>query len=189
MKHYQQNHNYIRYRKNTARNSAVDREESIRRMGVNRVKREEKYGKYANLIIVGEHDRLNGESPQVFEDELMQLSYSYGYYERGSRVLVGKFETGIYSEEEQRNFGINDFIYGVPERFLSTLKEYDSYMEGRIYQMGVSIYDFINQKGITIEDYIKVMGIICPEVKEKQFIEGYLSRLEMKKKILEKESR
>ena len=189
MKHNQQNHNYIRNRKNTARNSVVAKEESIRRMGANRVKREEKYGKYAKLIIAAEHDRINGELPQVFEEESMQLSYFYGYYERGSRVLVGKFETGIYSEEEQRKFGMNDFLYGVPEKFLKSLKKYNSYREGRIYQMGVSSYDFIVEKGITVDEYIKVIGLVCPEVKEKQFIEGYLSRLEMKKKILEKESR
>lgn len=82
---------------------------------------------------------------------------------------------------------MNDFIYGIPDEFLKYLKQYPSYMEGRIYQMGICAYDFIREKGMTIEEYISVIGIIYPEIKEKQFMEGYHSKIEVK--ILKKESR
>ena len=136
---------------------------------------------------MGGTDRISGNPPQDIEDEKEKISYLYGYYERGSRILVGKFEKGICSPEEQTKFGMSDLIYGVPEEFLNHLKQYPSYMEGRIYKMGISAYNFLMEKGMTIEEYINVMGIIYPEVKEKQFMEEYLSRIKVKK--LKRESR
>lgn len=187
MKRYDTTYNYMKNKKNYARVRRDGKEESLRGSYERKTAQEEKYGTNDTLILLGGSDRIACNPPREIDDAKMEKAYLYGYYERGSRVLAGKFANGIYSPEEQRKFGMSDFINGVPEKFLKYLKQYPSYVEGRIYQMGVCAYDFITEKGMTIEEYIGVMGIIYPEIKEKQFMDGYFSRIEVK--ILKKESR
>lgn len=187
MKHNETNYNYIKNKKNYARVRQDGKDISLKGDYERKIAKEEKYGTNDTIILLGGADRIASNPPQKIDDVKMEKAYLYGYYERGSRVLAGEFEKGIYSSEEQRKFGMNDFIYGIPEEFLKYLKQYPSYNEGRVYQMGIYAYDFITEKGITIQEYISVIGIIYPEIKEKQFMEGYLSRINVK--ILKKESR
>ena len=152
--------------KDTALKSAYDRKQSNK----------EKYGTNDHIILIGESDRLSLNAPQEIEDEQMQKSYSYGYFERGSRVLAGKFNQGQYSEEQQRNFGICDVMYNVPEKFLTNLKEFPSYLSGRLYGLGSKAYDYVVENNMSLDDYIGLMSIIYPEVTAKEFKEGFLVR-------------
>lgn len=176
MKHYEQNHFYIREKKNFHRQMQENIESSLKKDYENTIRNEAKYGKYFGLIIEGENDRIVGKEPQSFEDKERQISYSYGYFERGSRVLEGKFARGVFSEEEQRNFGILDYIHNVPEKYLKNLKEYPSYLYGRIYAMGRNAYDFTSEKGLSYEEYISTMELIYPEIRCQAFKDGYNAR-------------
>ena len=176
MKHYEQNHFYMRAKKNFHRQLQENCESSLKRDYEKTVKNESKYGKYPSLITEGEKNRIDGDAPQVLNDEKRQISYSYGYFERGSRVLEGKFARGVFSEEEQRKFGILDYIHNVPEKYLQNLKAYPSYLFGRIYEMGRSTYDLTLEQGISCEEYIFTMGLIYPEVKNPVFKTGYEER-------------
>lgn len=187
MKHNETNYNYIKNKKNYARVRQDGKDTSLKGDYERKIANEEKYGTNDTIILLGGADRIAGNPPRKIDDVKMKKAYLYGYYERGSRVLEGEFANGIYLSEKQREFGMSDFLYGVPEKFLNSLKQYPSYIEGRIYQMGINAYDYITEKGITIEEYIATIGIIYPEVKEKQFMDGYLSRNKVKK--LKKESR
>lgn len=178
MKHYQQNHDYIRNRKNLARIVVEEVEKSLQRQNERKIQNENKYGKYYDLLLAGQSDRVSGSAPQTLDDEAKQLSYSYGYFEKGSRVLEGKFAKGDLSIEEQRNFGITDLIHNIPPKYLNDLKKYPSYLEGRIYQMGKSSYDYCANQNISLEEYIQIMGIIYPEVNTTIFKEGYEARME-----------
>lgn len=181
MKYSRQSHTYMRNKKNFQRQVNEMLEASIQTDIDNKIKYEEKYGKFNGLIIVGTTDRINGDEPQIYDEE-KQKSYLYGYYERGSKVLEGNFAKEIYTYEEQRAFGISDLKNNIPDKFLQKLKEYPAYLEGRIYQMGKNAYDFITENGITLEDYINLMKIIYPEVANEAFKLGYYEKLQEKSK-------
>lgn len=175
---------YVRNKKNYARIRYDDKENAIKIKSERKIENEEKYGKSRNLILVGESDRINGNTPQIIEDKSLQASYAYGFFERGSRVLEGKFANNEFTSEEQKKFGIIDFINGVPENSIKNLKKYPAYSEGRIYQMGKSAYDYCIENNISIESYIKKMEVIYPEIKTPPFIEGYETRKnELSRKI------
>lgn len=176
MKHYEQNHFYMREKKNFHRHIQEEKESSLKRDYEKLVRNKVKYGKYPSLITEGENDRIEGDAPQILNDEERQISYSYGYFERGSRVLEGKFARGVFSEEEQRNFGIIDYIHNIPEKYLKNLKEYPNYLYGRIYAIGRSVYDFTLENGLSYEEYIFTMEIRYPEVKSEAFKDGYETR-------------
>lgn len=172
---------YIRDRKNKMRKGIEGFEEHIKRLGESRQKRENRYGTYHELIIKGQEDRLTGKEFILYEDESMKISYSYGYFEKGSRILEGSFANGIFNEEVQKNYGILDVINSVPDQYVNNLKKYPAYFDGRVYQLGKNAYDFILNNDISFEDYVNVMSIIQPEVTFPMFKHGYDSReLELK---------
>ena len=72
-----------------------------------RIAKENKYGKHSNLILIGENDRIGRNARVLFDDELMKKSYSYGFYERGSRVLEGKI---AYDLTLEKNINFTYFI-------------------------------------------------------------------------------
>lgn len=176
MKPNEYNQNYMRNKKNKQRSIKENIEIALMKSERNREINEKKYGKYRELISVGENDRICGSKPQIFEDESMQTSYSYGFYEKGSKVLEGNFARGLYTNEEQKNLGIMDIINSVPEKFVNNLKEYPAYLEGRVYQMGKKACDFIVEQGMTIDEYISIMSIINPEINNSAFVDGYNDR-------------
>ena len=166
-------HNYIRDQKNKLRNLLDGKERTLKRMIELKEKNEEKYGKYPELIKLGENDRLGGHIPQKLDNEEMKKSYEYGYFIRGSRVLAAQFEKGTYSLLEQRIFGIRDLNNGIEDECLLNLKDYPCYMNGRIYQMGRNIYDYIIENNIQIEEYISLMSLINENFKNPEFKNGY----------------
>ena len=180
MKANEQNRNYMRNQKNKLRIRQEEIEISLKKKGENREKREEKYGKYPELIKLGEVDRIGGHIPKQIDDAEMKISYEYGFFQRGSRVLAGEFEKGTYSNEEQRNFGISDLINGVDDSALANLSDYPNYMNGRIFQMGVKIYDYITENNITIDEYIYLMSMFNTNVTNPEFKNGYNYQVEMK---------
>lgn len=181
MKQRKYSNTYIRDNKNRKRNNAAIMDESIERQAKSKINRESRYGKYPELILEGQEDRINGESFKLYEDESMRLSYSYGYYEKASRTLVGAFSKGIISEEEQKNIGMMDVINDIPEQYINCLKKYSAYLEGRIFQLGKNAYDFTLSNGISFEDYVNIMSIIQVEVNHPTFKDGYEARdLELK---------
>lgn len=173
-----QYHNYMRDQKNKLRERLDGQEDALKKMAKSKEQNESKYGKYKELIKLGEFDRIKGNNPQVIENEEKQISYTYGYFERGSRALAGELKKGTYSPEEQRFFGINDLNNGLREEHLFNLKDFPNYMNGRIYQMGRNIYNYIEESDITIEEYIHVMSIINENLKNPEFKMGYYSRKE-----------
>ena len=166
----------MRDKKNHARACADSKEASLKNTYERKQANKEKYGTNDKLIFLGETDRLVLNAPQLIEDAERQQAYSYGYFERGSRVLAGKFSQGVYSEEEQRNFGIHDVIYNVPVNFLINLKEYPAYLSGRLFELGGKAYEFALENNMSLEDYIGLMNFINPEVTTKEFAEGFLAR-------------
>lgn len=176
MKYNDHNYNYVRNRKNRARARLENSELAIKINAERKQEHEEKYGKYPNYILMGEKDRIKGIPPQIVEDENKQISYYYGYYEKGSRVLEGLFADGVYTQEEQRIFGITDLINGLPEKNIAGLKKYKAYMDGRVYQKGRESYDFIKENNLSFEEYVHMMEILFPEVLEPIFREGYNSK-------------
>lgn len=178
MKAGENSHSYMKDKKNNQRNKIEDKENSLRNRGAKRIENENKYGsqKFASLITVGENDRIAGNHPQDTGDEKMQVSYTYGYVEKGSRVLEGKFASGIFTEEIQRNFGIVDFIHNIPEKYIKNLKTYPAYLEGRVYQMGKAAYDYCLEHNISFEEYSQTMEILYPEIKMSAFKAGYETR-------------
>lgn len=178
MKHYEQNHDYMRNKKNFARIASEEGNKSLQRQSERKIQNENKYGKYYDLLLLGQNDRISGTAPQTLDDEVKQISYSYGYFEKGSRVLEGKFAKGELSTEDQRNFGIADFIHSIPEKYLNNLKKYPAYLEGRIYQMGKSSYDFCAQNDLDFKIYVDTMAVLSPEVTTEIFKAGYEARQE-----------
>lgn len=172
---YKNNNNYMRDKKNRHRNLTTIGEQSLKTDYKNKVRYEENYGKHYNLLLEGENDRINGKPSKKIEDTSMQTSYNYGYYERASRVLVGKFTQEVFPPEKQREIGMNDVNNNIPQQYIIKLKEFTFYLEGMSYQMGVNSYDFVTMYNISIEEYFKTMKIICPEIIEEAFIEGYYS--------------
>lgn len=173
MKANEQNHNYMRNQKNKLREKLDGQEKLLKKLGESKAKSEEKYGKYPELIKLGEQDRIRGHNPQIIDDEDMKKSYEYGFYEKGSRTLAGAIEKGALSAEEQRYFGIRDLNNGLKDESLITLKQCPHYMNGRIYQMGRNIYNYITENNISIDDYINLMSLINPDVSSLEFKKGY----------------
>jgi len=167
------NNSYMRDKKNFIRNRTMTAEEQYKHTIEKIKENEEKYGKNNEIKIIGANDRLEGKAPQLFDDEQMQKAYSYGYFERGSSVLAGRFENGFYTAEEQKAFGIRDLMSGVKDKHLRILKDYPEYMAGRIYQKGRSIYDYVTKNNIQIDDYVDLMAFIEPEIKSIEFKKGY----------------
>lgn len=177
MKRYNgNNHNYVRDRKNTARARVENKQKSLKQEAERKKEKIEKYGNNPQLILIGEKDRINGLQPQQIADEALKISYNYGYYERGSRVLEGLFLDGIYTEEEQKKIGILDVINGVSDKYIDNLKDYKAYINGRIYQKGREAFTFIEENNISFEEYVSMMEILFPEVNEPAFKEGYYSK-------------
>jgi len=165
--------NYVRNKKNKFQDKLNYFEESLKNTAKTKEYIKETYGKYSELITLGEVERLEGISPRVIKDEEMKTSYEYGFYIKGSRVLAGEFEKEMFSEEEQRYYGIIDLNNGVKDEHLETLKNYPHYINGRIYQMGRNIYNYIEENGLTIEEYINIMSIINPYLLNQEFKNGY----------------
>lgn len=178
MKANEDNHNYMRDKKNNHRIIAEEKEISLKNQAERKMNNESKYGKvkFANLIIIGERDRIGGIPPQNIDSEDKKIPYSYGYFEKGSRTLEGKFASGTFDESSQRKFGILDFIHKIPEVYIASLKRYPSYLEGRIYQMGKKAYDDCIENNLSIEEYSQIMEILYPEIKSSSFKEGYEAR-------------
>lgn len=177
MKH-SNNHNYIKDKKNYIidRENAV--ENSLRITYENKVQNEEKYGKqiHYNKINEGKEDRLAGKPPKTFEDESMQKAYSHGYYENGSIAIEGEFAKGTFSEKHQLEFGITDFVNGIPIKYLKNLIKYPAYTYGRNYQMGKKAYDYTTKENMTFDEYVFTMELIFPEVKSEAFKSGYYAK-------------
>lgn len=167
---------YIRDNKKRKRENAAIMDEKIKRMAENKMDFERRYGTYPDLIIMGQEERINGDAFRVFEDESMKLSYSYGYYEKASKLLEGLFFKGVFDEEKQKEFGMLDVINEIPQQYIKNLKQYPAYLEGRIYQMGKNAYDFTLNNGLSFEDYVNIMSIIQQEVNSSIFKEGYNAR-------------
>ena len=178
MKANEHNHNYMRNIRNKQREKEFGKELSLKKLAKSKMDNEDKYGKYRELIKIGEADRLGGNLPPVIIREDVKKSYEYGYYIKGSRTLAGKFEQGIYSIEEQRIFGIRDLNNGIKEDYLLKLKDFPHYMNGRIYQMGRKIYDYIEINNLEIDEYINLMSIIDENVKNPEFAQGYYDQKE-----------
>lgn len=171
-----QDPHYIRNKKNRQRELQNGTKERLKNLAELKIKNAEKYGTYPELIKIGEFDRIGGNAPQFIENEDMKKSYEYGYYVKGSRLLAGEFEKGTYSAEEQRNFGIRDLNNGVIDEYLLNLTDYSDYINGRIYQMGRNIYDYIIENNIQIEDYISLMSLFNENLKNPEFKNGYNDR-------------
>lgn len=171
------NRNYVRNRKNNARARLENSELALKINAERKQEYIQKYGKYYDLLLAGEKDRVKGLPPQKMDDTTKQTSYDYGYYERGSRVLEGLFAAGTFTEQEQRNLGIADIINGVSEKNTGNLKKYNAYMNGRNYQKGREAYTFITENNISYEEYAQMMEILFPEVNDPSFKEGYNSKL------------
>jgi len=178
MKAGEQNHNYIRNKKNRIRIYDEEREVSLKKTAERKEQNESKYGKvkYANLILIGEADRLAGNPLQDTGDKEKQIPYTYGYIEKASRVLEGHFASGRYDEPVQRKFGMLDFIHKIPERHIKNLKKYPAYLEGRVYQMGQVAYDYCTEHNLDVEEYIQTMRLFYSEVDLPTFKEGYAAR-------------
>lgn len=173
MKANEQNHNYMRKIKNKQREKEFGKELSLKKLAKAKMENEEKYGKYPELIKIGEADRIGGNLPPVISEEEVKKSYEYGYYIKGSRTLAGKFQQGIYSLEEQRIFGMRDLNNGIEDQHLLNLVNYPNYMNGRIYQKGRNIYNYITENNLSIEEYISLMSIIDESIKHPEFEHGY----------------
>ena len=173
-----QYHNYMRYQKNKLREIQEGQEKSLKNLAESKTNNEEKYGKYPELIKIGEADRIGGHFPQIIDNEEMKKSYEYGYYIKGSRMLAGKFENGTYSAEEQRKFGIRDYNNGIKDENLLNIKDFPHYMNGRIYQMGRNIYDYLEVNNLEIDEYINLMSLIYPNVANPEFKMGYYEEKE-----------
>ena len=178
---YRDKRNYIRDKKNEHRNLTYNCEQSLKTSYENKVRQEQKYGKYYDLLVQGEQDRINGNAPQTFENESMLKSYNYGYFERGSRVLAGKFIREEYTPEQQKQIAIADVINGVPLKELYNLMDFPHYINGRNYQLGRNAHKYIVSNNISFEEYVYIMEVIAPEVKTEAFKEGFYS-LENQKK-------
>lgn len=176
MKPMTTNDYYMKNKKNYARKCADVKDAALKGNYDRKVANEGKYGNNEQMITIGVADRLGFNEPKKIDDIQMQTSYSYGYFERGSRVLDGNIDNGLYSEEEQRKYGIYDVIHNVPEKYLTELKKRSSYLNGRLYALGSKAYDFALENNMSLEDYVNLMGIMCPKVKTKEFIEGFISR-------------
>lgn len=168
-----QYHYYMRDQKNKLRERLDGQEHSLKKIAESKVNYEENYGKHPELIVPGSLDRICGCAPQILENEEKQKSYDYGFFKRGSILLAGTFEKGEYSAEEQRQFGITDLNNGVKNDELLNLINYQNYMNGRIYQMGKDIYNYITENNISIDDYISLMSTFNKNVTNQEFKNGY----------------
>lgn len=173
-------HNYMRDQKNKLREYQDGQERSLKKLAESKMNHEDKYGKYPELIKIGEADRIGGYFPQNIENDEMKKSYEYGYYVKASRTLAGYFEKGKYSAEEQRQFGIRDYNNGIKDEYLLTLKDFVHYMNGRIYQMGRNIYDYLEESNLEIDEYINLMSIIYPNIANPEFKMGYYEEKTLK---------
>jgi len=165
--------NYMRDQKNKLHKKLDGQKALLIKLNESKINHEEKYGKYPELIKLGEVDRIGGHSPQIIDNEEMKKSYEYGFYIKGSRLLAGEFEKGTFSTEEQRNFGISDLSNGIKDEHLINLKDYPEYMNGRIYQMGRNIYYYIENNNFSIEEYIGLMSLVNEDINNPEFKNGY----------------
>lgn len=178
MKAGESNHNYIRNVKNKYRIMAEEKEISLKVTAERMMENRRKYGDpvNSNFIKIGEADRVAGTPPQDLNDEKIQISYNYGYFEKGSRVLEGHFASGRFDKSVQSKIGMHDIINNIPEKYIENLKKYPSYLEGRSYQIGQISYDYCLEHNISIDEYAQATGLFNSEINLSAFREGYEAR-------------
>ena len=91
----------------------------------------EKYGDWrqgVNIIEDGTQDRIKGIPYNEANGAGDLKAYSYGYFDRGSRVVDGMLEGKTEEEIYQR--GCLDASIGIPKDKLGLLVQRDSYMAG-----------------------------------------------------------
>lgn len=140
-----------------------------------------KYGGIKELVNLGKEDRIKGikPCPDNYSHENEQTSYSYGYFELGSKTLAGFFTKNKISKEEQSEIGKRDFENGLPEEYLTFFKDFPSYIEGyrsqKAFSLGAKDYHYIRETGIELIDYIDFMQMFEPLVSIEAYRQGYES--------------